>query len=196
MVERLSRQLMEAARAVKAAERISCGRGGPTSPKAHRPSRSWGTGLRLAPQMSWNMLDYYGSALRVGCRTLLRQYADIPSGSERATVATSADPVVPRTQSPVMLKRGMAATIEEAAAGGRIQYSRGNKNVMFVSVAVTRTLRDPHLRNTFIINAIAAVKELSHLPWIIIADPFPCHCGKASLVNAVTRAAITLELMV
>ena len=63
--------------------------------------------------------------------------------------------------------------------------ARGNRNVILCERGI-RTF-ETMTRNTFDINAIPAIKELSHLP--IIADPSHA-TGKASLVNAVSRAAI------
>jgi 3-deoxy-7-phosphoheptulonate synthase len=92
---------------------------------------------------------------------------------------------VGKTQTPVMLKRGMAATIEEWLQAAEYIASQGNKNIMLCERGI-RTF-ETYTRNTFDINAIPALKELSHLP--IIADPSHA-TGRASLVNAVSRAAI------
>jgi 3-deoxy-7-phosphoheptulonate synthase len=84
-----------------------------------------------------------------------------------------------------MLKRGWASTIEEWMQAAEYIASRGNYDIILCERGI-RTF-ETYTRNTFDINAIPAVKELSHLP--IIADP--AHgTGKWNLVNAVSRGAL------
>jgi 3-deoxy-7-phosphoheptulonate synthase len=84
-----------------------------------------------------------------------------------------------------MLKRGMASTIEEWLQAAEYIATRGNYDVILCERGI-RTF-ETLTRNTFDINAIPAVKELSHLP--IIADP--SHgTGKWQLVAPVAKAAI------
>ena len=116
---------------------------------------------------------------------LVCEYADILQIGTRNATNYPLLTEVGKTQTPVMLKRGMSATIEEWLQAAEYIVSQGNKNVMLCERGI-RTF-ETYTRNTFDINAIPAVKELSHLP--IIADP--SHgTGKASLVNAVSRASI------
>ena len=86
---------------------------------------------------------------------------------------------------PVMLKRGWASTIEEWLQAAEYIVSQGNYEVILCERGI-RTF-ETYTRNTFDINAIPAVKELSHLP--IFADPSHA-TGRRSLVNAVSRGAI------
>jgi 3-deoxy-7-phosphoheptulonate synthase len=84
-----------------------------------------------------------------------------------------------------MLKRGWASTIEEWMQAAEYIASSGNYNIILCERGI-RTF-ETYTRNTFDLNAIPAVKELSHLP--IIADP--AHgTGKWHLVNAVSRGAV------
>ncbi|HJP40961.1 MAG TPA: 3-deoxy-7-phosphoheptulonate synthase [Dehalococcoidia bacterium] len=86
---------------------------------------------------------------------------------------------------PVMLKRGMSGSIEEWLLAAEYIMTQGNPNVILCERGI-RTFETAY-RNTFDINAIPLVKELSHLP--IIADP--SHgTGKWALVRPVAMAAI------
>ena len=116
---------------------------------------------------------------------LVCQYADILQIGTRNMANFPLLTEIGKTQTPCMLKRGMAATIEEWLQAAEYIASKGNKNVMLCERGI-RTF-ETYTRNTFDINAIAAAKELSHLP--VIADPSHA-TGRASLVNAVTRGAI------
>jgi len=68
---------------------------------------------------------------------------------------------------PILLKRGISATIEELLMSAEYILARGNKNVILCERGI-RTF-EPYTRNTLDLNAIPVVKKLSHLP--IIVDP-------------------------
>ncbi len=86
---------------------------------------------------------------------------------------------------PVLLKRGMAATIEEFLMAAEYIMSGGNYQVILCERGI-RTF-EKYTRNTLDISAIPIVKKLSHLP--IIADP--SHgTGKREFVAPMARAAI------
>ncbi|MCA9854863.1 MAG: 3-deoxy-7-phosphoheptulonate synthase, partial [Dehalococcoidia bacterium] len=86
---------------------------------------------------------------------------------------------------PVMLKRAMSGQIEEWLLAAEYILSAGNPNVILCERGI-RTFETAY-RNTFDVNAIPLVKELSHLP--VIADP--SHgTGKWGLVAPVARAGI------
>lgn len=86
---------------------------------------------------------------------------------------------------PVMLKRGMSMRYDEWLQAAEYIASQGNYNILLCERGI-RTF-ETYTRNTFDINAIPAMKELSHLP--IVADP--SHgTGKASLVAPVTLASL------
>ncbi|MCB1054291.1 MAG: 3-deoxy-7-phosphoheptulonate synthase [Acidobacteria bacterium] len=72
-----------------------------------------------------------------------------------------------RTGKPILLKRGMAATITELLLAAEYVLDQGNPNVLLCERGV-RTFAD-HTRNTLDLSAIPAVQNISHLP--IIADP-------------------------
>jgi 3-deoxy-7-phosphoheptulonate synthase len=86
---------------------------------------------------------------------------------------------------PVMLKRGMSATVEELLLSAEYILAKGNPNVILCERGI-RTF-EKYTRNTFDINAIPLLKRLSHLP--VIADP--SHgTGKWYLVAPVALAAV------
>ncbi|HEX6971431.1 MAG TPA: 3-deoxy-7-phosphoheptulonate synthase [Limnochordia bacterium] len=92
---------------------------------------------------------------------------------------------VGRTRTPVLLKRGMAATIKEWLMAAEYVMSGGNHAVVLCERGI-RTY-ETETRNTLDLSAVPAVQELSHLP--VIVDP--SHgTGKARLVPAMARAAV------
>lgn len=86
---------------------------------------------------------------------------------------------------PVILKRGLAATIEEWLLAGEYILAGGNGQVILCERGI-RTFEDM-TRNTVDIGGMALIKELSHLP--VIVDPSHA-TGRRSLVAPVARAAI------
>ncbi len=92
---------------------------------------------------------------------------------------------VGKSHKPVMLKRALSGQIEEWLLAAEYIMAQGNPNVILCERGI-RTFETAY-RNTFDINAIPLVKELSHLP--IIADP--SHgTGKFGLVAPVAMAAV------
>ncbi len=85
---------------------------------------------------------------------------------------------------PVLLKRGLSATIEELLMAAEYIMAGGNRQVILCERGV-RTFAD-HTRNTLDLSAIPVVKKLSHLP--IIADPSHA-AGKAEFVPPLALAA-------
>jgi len=88
-------------------------------------------------------------------------------------------------QKPILLKRGMSATIEELLLSAEYIMSGGNYNVILCERGI-RTF-DTYMRNTMDIAAIPVIKQLSHLP--VMADP--SHgTGRRDKVAAMARAAV------
>lgn len=85
---------------------------------------------------------------------------------------------------PVVLKRGMAATIEEWLLAAEYILNEGNQQVVLCERGI-RTF-EPLTRNTLDINAVALLKEMSHLP--VLVDPSHA-TGRRSLVAPVALAA-------
>ena len=92
-----------------------------------------------------------------------------------------------RIRKPVLLKRGMSATIEELLLSAEYLLSEGNYQVMLCERGV-RTFAD-HTRNTLDLSAVPYVQRISHLP--ILVDP--SHgTGKRSKVLPLSRAAVAV----
>lgn len=90
-----------------------------------------------------------------------------------------------KAKKPVMLKRGMSATIEELLLAAEYILLHGNPDVILCERGI-RTF-ETDTRNTLALATVPLVKELSHLP--IIVDP--SHgTGKRSLIEPMTKAAI------
>lgn len=89
-----------------------------------------------------------------------------------------------RTRVPVLLKRGMAATIEEWLLAAEYLFDGGNPNVVLCERGI-RTF-EPSTRFTLDVSAVAVVKQLSHLP--VIVDPSHA-AGRVDLVAPLAKAA-------
>lgn len=90
-----------------------------------------------------------------------------------------------RLRKPVLLKRGMSATIEEFLSSAEYVLAGGNADVILCERGI-RTF-EPSTRYTLDLSAVPLIKELSHLP--IIVDPSHA-TGKRSLVPPMTKAAL------
>ncbi len=116
------------------------------------------------------LIEKYAHILQVGARnmqnfTLLRELG--------------------KSRMPVMVKRGISATIEEWLLSAEYVLAGGNPNVMLCERGI-RTF-ESYTRNTFDISAIPVVQQLSHLP--VIADP--SHgTGRRDKVAPMARAAV------
>src|SRR5215471_18996866 len=116
---------------------------------------------------------------------LVDQYADIIQIGARNMQNFSLLKRAGRSRKPVLLKRGISATLEEFLMAAEYVMSEGNYNVVLCERGV-RTFVD-HTRNTLDLSVIPAVQRLSHLP--IIADP--SHgTGKREKVTPLARAAV------
>ncbi|HEY1252426.1 MAG TPA: 3-deoxy-7-phosphoheptulonate synthase [Thermoanaerobaculia bacterium] len=92
-----------------------------------------------------------------------------------------------RTKKPVLLKRGMSATLEELLLSAEYLLAEGNYDVMLCERGV-RTFAD-HTRNTLDLSAVPYIQRISHLP--ILVDP--SHgTGKRSKVLPLSRAAVAV----
>jgi len=90
-----------------------------------------------------------------------------------------------KIRKPVLLKRGIAATIEELLLSAEYILSGGNYDVILCERGIRGF--ETYTRNTFDLSAIPVVKKLSHLP--IVADP--SHgTGRRDLVTPMARAAV------
>jgi 3-deoxy-7-phosphoheptulonate synthase len=115
---------------------------------------------------------------------LVAEYADVIQVGARNMQNFSLLKRVGRTRRPVMLKRGMSATIDELLMSAEYIAAEGNYQIFLCERGV-RTFSN-HTRNTLDLSAVPAVRHLSHLP--IIVDP--SHgTGKRDKVAPLARAA-------
>ena len=116
---------------------------------------------------------------------LILEYADILQVGARNMQNFNLLKELGKIQKPVLLKRGIAATIEEWLLSAEYILAGGNRNVILCERGI-RTFEN-YTRNTLDISAIPVVQKLSHLP--IIADP--SHgTGRRDKVPPMARAAV------
>ena len=116
---------------------------------------------------------------------LITKYADMIQIGARNMQNFQLLKEVGKVHTPVLLKRGLSATISEWLNAAEYIMAGGNDNVVFCERGI-RTY-ETYTRNTLDLSAVAAIKEISHLP--IIVDP--SHgTGRWQMVPAMARAAI------
>ncbi|MBM3738279.1 MAG: 3-deoxy-7-phosphoheptulonate synthase [Acidobacteria bacterium] len=116
---------------------------------------------------------------------LLSRYADILQVGARNMQNFNLLRELGKLRQPVLLKRGIAATVEELLLSAEYILSGGNYDVILCERGI-RTF-ESSTRNTMDLSAIPVVKKLSHLP--IVADP--SHgTGRRDHVGAMARAAV------
>ncbi len=116
---------------------------------------------------------------------LVSSYADLIRVGTRNMANFTLLSELGRQDKPVMLKRGLTATIEEWLNAAEYIYKEGNHDVIMCERGI-RTF-ETATRNTLDISAVPVLKELSHLP--VIVDP--SHSGgRRSLVASLTRIAV------
>lgn len=117
--------------------------------------------------------------------SLVCEYADILQIGARNMQNYRLLQAVGKVNKPVLLKRGLSATLQELLMSAEYILANGNYDVMFCERGIRTYER--YTRNTFDINAIPALKQLSHLP--VIADP--SHgTGKWDLVGPIAKASL------
>lgn len=117
---------------------------------------------------------------------LVCQYTDILQIGARNMQNYNLLHAVGDTDFPVLLKRGFSSKIDELLLAAEYILSHGNYNVMLCERGI-RTFDSKYTRNTLDINAVAVLKEASHLP--VIIDPSHS-TGKWEYVSAASRAAV------
>ncbi len=119
-----------------------------------------------------DLVEKYGDCIQIGARNMqnfsLLKY-------------------VGKTRKPVLLKRGMSATLDEFLLAAEYIMSEGNYDVILCERGI-RTF-DTHARNTMDLSVVPAVKRLSHLP--IIVDPSHA-TGRNYMVNPMARAGVAV----
>jgi 3-deoxy-7-phosphoheptulonate synthase len=133
-------------------------------------------GLRIVTEAidseALELVDHYADVIQIGARNM-QNYSLLKAAG--------------RKRKPVLLKRGLAATLEEFLMAAEYVMSEGNYQVILCERGV-RTFAD-HTRNTLDLSIVPAVQRLSHLP--IIVDP--SHgTGKRNKVIPMARAAVAV----
>ena len=117
--------------------------------------------------------------------SMVAEYADILQIGTRNMENDSLLAAAARSGRPVLLKRGMVATIADLLRSAQLILDNGNPNVILCERGI-RTF-ETAMRNTFDVAAIALLKHISHLP--VIADPSHA-AGHRELVPALARIAV------
>ncbi len=180
-------QLLETAHAVKEAGAHIL-RGGAFKPRTS-PYSFQGLGLKGLEILA-EARECYGLAIVTEVMTpeavpMVAEYADILQIGARNMQNYGLLHAVGRVQRPVLLKRGMMSSMEELLMSAEYILAGGNYRVMLCERGI-RTF-EKYTRNTFDLNAVPVLKQLSHLP--VIADP--SHgTGRWDAVPAMARAAV------
>ncbi len=183
------KQLISIAKKVKEAGAIAL-RGGAYKPRTNPYSFQ---GLReegleyLAEAREATGLPVVTEVLSPEQVELVSKYADILQIGTRNMANFLLLKAVGESKKPVILKRGMAATLDEFLLAAEYILREGNPNVILCERGI-RTFED-HTRFTLSLSVVPRLKELTHLP--IIVDP--SHgTGRRSLVNPMSKGAIAV----
>lgn len=132
------------------------------------------TGLPIVTEImdqdTFDVVEEYADLLQIGARNM-QNFALLKRAG--------------KSHRPILLKRGLSATIEEWLMSAEYIMSKGNQNVILCERGI-RTF-ETYTRNTLDISAIPAIKELSHLP--IIMDPSHAS-GRWSMIEPLSKACI------
>jgi 3-deoxy-7-phosphoheptulonate synthase len=163
-------------------------RGGAFKPRSS-PYAFQGLGLEglklLARARELSGLAIVTEVMSEGDVPLVAEYADILQIGARSMENYALLEAAARSGKPILLKRGLVATIGDLLRSAQLILDFGNPNVMLCERGI-RTF-DTALRNTFDAAAIALLKQITHLP--VIADPSHA-AGRSELVPALARIAV------
>jgi 3-deoxy-7-phosphoheptulonate synthase len=163
-------------------------RGGAYKPRTS-PYSFQGLGLEglkyLANAREKTGLPVITEAVDVACVDELEEYADIIQIGARNMQSFSLLKRVGKSRLPVMLKRGMSATVDEFLQAAEYIMSEGNYNVILCERGV-RTFAH-HTRNTLDLSAVPVLKRMTHLP--VIVDPSHA-TGSRKDVAPMAKAAV------
>jgi 3-deoxy-7-phosphoheptulonate synthase len=180
-------QIMKAARQVKAAG-AQILRGGAFKPRTgpHSFQGLGAEGLRYLHAAGQAFgLPVVTEVMRIEQLELACRYADLLQIGARNMQNFDLLKEVGRLRCPVLLKRGMSATIEEFLAAAEYVVAEGNEQLILCERGI-RTF-ETATRNTLDLSVVPLVKTLSHLP--IIVDPSHA-TGRRALVPVMSRAAL------
>ncbi len=180
-------QLLEIAHAVKEAGAVGL-RGGAfkprTSPYAFQGMGEQGLEL-LALAREQTGLGVVTEVMAVDQVQLVARYADVLQVGARNMQNFNLLNAVGEQPRPVLLKRGLSATLEEFLLAAEYIMSKGNPNVMLCERGI-RTYEE-YVRNTLALAAVPALHRASHLP--VVVDPSQ-GTGKNYLVDSMCRASV------
>ena len=183
------KQIFETAQQVKAAG-AKILRGGAFKPRTS-PYSFQGLGeegLKLLAQAGKEAsLAVVTEVMAVNQIELVGKYADIFQVGARNMQNFVLLKELGKTKKPILLKRGMSATLEELLLSAEYILSQGNYEVILCERGI-RTFEN-YTRNTLDLSAVPALKRLSHLP--IIVDPSHA-TGRWRLVSPMAKAAIAV----
>lgn len=180
-------QMLESARLVKAAGAHVL-RGGAFKPRTgpHSFQGLGAEGLKYLQAAGQEVgLPVVTEVMRIEQLDLACRYADLLQIGARNMQNFDLLKEVGRLRCPVLLKRGMSATIEEFLAAAEYIVAEGNDQVILCERGI-RTF-ETATRNTLDLSVVPLVKSLSHLP--IIVDPSHA-TGRRALVPVMSRAAL------
>jgi 3-deoxy-7-phosphoheptulonate synthase len=180
-------QILQAARAVKVAGGIGL-RGGAYKPRTS-PYSFQGLGLEglklLAEAREETSLAIVTEVVGVDQVDDVAQYADVLQVGARNMQNYPLLEAVGHVQKPILLKRGMSASLEEFMLAAEYILNAGNEHVILCERGI-RTF-EKYVRNTLTLAAVPELNNKTHLP--VIVDP--SHgTGHAHLVPAMCRAAV------
>lgn len=180
-------QTLEIAHAVKEAG-ASALRGGAFKPRTN-PYSFQGMaekGLEiLAEARQQTGLAIVTEVMAVEQVALVAQYADVLQIGARNMQNFNLLNAVGEQSKPILLKRGMSATLEEFLLAAEYIMSHGNQQVMLCERGI-RTYEE-YVRNTLALAAVPELHRVTHLP--VVVDPSQ-GTGKAVLVDSMCRAAV------
>ncbi len=180
-------KLLEIAHAVKEAGAVGL-RGGAFKPRTN-PYSFQGLaeeGLKyLADAREATGLAVVTEVMAVEQVKLVADYADVLQVGARNMQNFNLLNAVGEQPKPVLLKRGMSATLEEFLLAAEYIMAKGNTQVMLCERGI-RTYED-YVRNTLALAAVPELHRVSHLP--VVIDPSQ-GTGKSYLVDSMCRAAV------
>lgn len=134
------------------------------------------TGLPFVTEVmsvdTFDVVEAYADCIQIGARNM-QNFALIKRAG--------------KSNKPILLKRGLSATLEELLMSAEYIMAGGNPNVILCERGIRSF--DTYTRNTLDISVIPAAKNASHLP--IIVDPSHA-CGKWAMVEPLSKAAVAV----
>jgi 3-deoxy-7-phosphoheptulonate synthase len=183
-----SQSQMEAVASRLAVAPVQALRGGVYKPRTS-PYDFQGLGLEglkiLAAVRERSGLPVITEVMAISQIEAIAAYADVLQVGSRNMQNFDLLKALGETNKPVLLKRGLAATVEEFVMAAEYILSAGNPNVILCERGIRSF--DTYTRNVLDLGAVVALKQITHLP--VIVDPSHA-AGKRELVADLAKAAI------